>query len=67
MTFQQFAGDPAYRRHYWARYHVGWAHVDRARPNAGRRALVSLGARGVVVAIITQNVDLLHEGAGAAT
>ena len=65
MTFQQFVGDPAYRRHYWARNHVGWSHVHRARPNAGHRALVALEARGVVVGVITQNVDLLHEDAGA--
>ncbi|HEY8717745.1 NAD-dependent protein deacetylase [Pengzhenrongella sp.] len=64
MTYQQFVGDPAFRRHYWARNHVGWAHVHRARPNAGHRALTALEARGVVVGVITQNVDLLHEEAG---
>lgn len=65
MTFQQFVGDPRFRRHYWARNHVGWSHVQRARPNAGHRALATLEARGVVVGIITQNVDLLHEDAGS--
>lgn len=65
MTYQQFVGDPAFRRHYWARNHVGWAHVHRTRPNAGHRALVAMEASGVVVGVITQNVDLLHEDAGA--
>jgi NAD-dependent SIR2 family protein deacetylase len=65
MTYQQFVGDPAFRRHYWARNHVGWAHVHRTRPNAGHRALAALEARGVVVGVITQNVDLLHEDAGS--
>jgi NAD-dependent SIR2 family protein deacetylase len=65
MTFQQFIGDPAFRRHYWARNHVGWAHVHRAQPNAGHRALVAMEARGVVLGVITQNVDLLHEDAGS--
>ncbi|QTE29310.1 NAD-dependent protein deacetylase [Pengzhenrongella sicca] len=65
MTYQQFVGDAAFRRHYWARNHVGWSHVRRAEPNAGHRALVALEARGVVVGVITQNVDLLHEDAGS--
>ena len=65
MTFQQFVGDPAFRRHYWARNHVGWRHVDRRVPNAGHRALARLEERGVVSGLITQNVDLLHEAAGS--
>jgi NAD-dependent SIR2 family protein deacetylase len=65
MTYQQFVGDPAFRRHYWARNHVGWAHVRKAQPNAGHRALAVLEQRGVVDGVITQNVDLLHEDAGS--
>ena len=65
MTFQQFVGDEAFRRHYWARNHVGWRHVHRTVPNAGHRALAELEARGIVVGVITQNVDLLHEQAGS--
>jgi NAD-dependent SIR2 family protein deacetylase len=65
MTFQQFTTDEAFRRHYWARNHVGWRHVRRTEPNEGHRALARLEADGVVVGIITQNVDLLHEAAGS--
>lgn len=65
MTFQQFVGDEAFRRHYWARNHVGWRHMHRTEPNAGHRALAELEARGVVNGVITQNVDLLHEEAGS--
>lgn len=65
MTYQQFVGDEAFRRHYWARNHVGWRHVHRTHPNAGHRALAELEARGVVGGLITQNVDLLHEQAGS--
>ncbi|GAA4843151.1 hypothetical protein GCM10023221_21610 [Luteimicrobium xylanilyticum] len=65
MTYQQFVGDEAFRRHYWARNHVGWQHVHRTTPNAGHRALVRLEDAGVVTGIITQNVDLLHEDAGS--
>jgi NAD-dependent SIR2 family protein deacetylase len=65
MTFQQFVGDEAFRRHYWARNHVGWRHVHRTLPNAGHRALAALEHRGIVGGLITQNVDLLHEAAGS--
>jgi NAD-dependent SIR2 family protein deacetylase len=65
MTYQQFVGDPAYRRTYWARNHVGWRHVHRTRPNAGHIALTQLERRGVVVGVITQNVDRLHHLAGS--
>jgi NAD-dependent SIR2 family protein deacetylase len=65
MTFQQFTGDPEFRRHYWARNHVGWRHMDAARPNTGHRALAGLERAGVASAVITQNVDLLHTKAGS--
>lgn len=65
MTFQQFIGDPEFRRHYWARNHLGWRHMDAARPNAGHRALAGLEHAGAVHAVITQNVDLLHTKAGS--
>ncbi|QAY64917.1 NAD-dependent deacetylase [Xylanimonas allomyrinae] len=65
MTFQQFVADEAFRRHYWARNHVGWQHVRRTRPNGGHLALAALEDRGIVRGVITQNVDLLHEQAGS--
>ncbi|MFI8526980.1 Sir2 family NAD-dependent protein deacetylase [Promicromonospora sukumoe] len=67
MTYQQFVGDEEFRRHYWARNHVGWQHVDRTAPNAGHRALVRLEEEDILAGIITQNVDLLHEDAGSRT
>ena len=65
MTYQQFVGDPAFRRTYWARNHVGWRHVHRTRPNPGHEALARLEERGVVVGVVTQNVDRLHQAAGS--
>lgn len=65
MTHQQFVSNPAFRRHYWARNHVGWRHVEDVSPNAGHRALVRLEAAGVVHGVITQNVDRLHTRAGS--
>jgi NAD-dependent SIR2 family protein deacetylase len=65
MTFQQFIGDPAFRRHYWARNHIGWRYMDSSRPNQGHRAVAALEQTGRAVGVITQNVDLLHTKAGA--
>ena len=64
MTYQQFVGDPAFRRHYWARNHVGWQHVRRAHPNDGHVALTDLESAGFLTGVITQNVDTLHAVAG---
>ncbi|WP_420112060.1 NAD-dependent protein deacetylase [Pseudactinotalea sp.] len=65
MTYQQFVGDEAFRRHYWARNHIGWRHLRATHPNAGHRALAGLERRGLLTGVITQNVDLLHEQAGS--
>jgi NAD-dependent SIR2 family protein deacetylase len=65
MTIRQFTSDPVFRQRYWARNHVGWRHMDDTLPNAGHRAVAALEHDGVVSAVITQNVDLLHTKAGS--
>jgi NAD-dependent SIR2 family protein deacetylase len=65
MTYQEFTGSAAARRRYWARSHYGWRHVAAARPNAGHHAVAELQRRGLLSGIITQNVDGLHQAAGA--
>jgi NAD-dependent SIR2 family protein deacetylase len=65
MTYQTFAGSAAARRRYWARSHVGWRHIARAAPNDGHLAVAELSRRGLLTGIITQNVDGLHQAAGA--
>jgi NAD-dependent SIR2 family protein deacetylase len=64
MTYQVFVGDPAARRRYWARSHLGWQTIAQARPNAGHRAVTALEAAGLLDGVITQNVDGLHTAAG---
>jgi len=63
MTYQAFTGGADARRRYWARSHLGWRHIARARPNDGHRAVAELGRRGLLTGIITQNVDGLHQAA----
>ena len=65
MTYQTFTGDPAARRRYWARSHLGWQLVGRAVPNRGHRAVAALHAAGLLTGVVTQNVDGLHQAAGA--
>ncbi|MGW0037168.1 Sir2 family NAD-dependent protein deacetylase [Gordonia sp. NPDC003376] len=64
MTAQMFLSSPEFRRHYWARNHLGWRHMDAARPNAGHHALTALQRRARLRGVITQNVDMLHTKAG---
>ena len=66
MRYQEFTDDPDARRRYWARSHVGWRHVARARPNAAHLAVAALQERGAVSHVVTQNVDGLHTRAGSA-
>jgi NAD-dependent SIR2 family protein deacetylase len=65
MTYQAFTRDDAARRRYWARSHVGWRLMGRARPNDGHTAVAALERAGLLVGTITQNVDGLHQAAGA--
>lgn len=65
MTFQTFTGDPVARRRYWARSHLGWSLISDARPNVGHRAVAALQDRGLLTGVVTQNVDGLHQAAGA--
>jgi len=63
FTLQSYVADPAVRRLAWRnrRDHPAWA----AEPNAGHRALVGLEREGRLRAIITQNIDGLHQRAGS--
>jgi NAD-dependent SIR2 family protein deacetylase len=65
MTYQAFTGGAAARQRYWARSHQGWRLMSRAAPNDGHRAVAELDRRGLLSGIITQNVDGLHQAAGA--
>jgi len=65
MTYGEFVASPASRQRYWARSFVGWRRFARAVPNDGHRAVADLQGLHLVRAIITQNVDGLHQRAGA--
>ncbi|HET9076263.1 MAG TPA: Sir2 family NAD-dependent protein deacetylase [Acidimicrobiales bacterium] len=61
-TLSYYLSDPEVRRLSWQQrlQSPAWA----ARPNAGHRALVELERQGRLVAVVTQNIDELHQRAG---
>ena len=61
-TLQHYLADPAVRRAAWRSRldHSAWS----AQPNRGHRALVKLERRGKLHALVTQNIDELHQIAG---
>jgi NAD-dependent SIR2 family protein deacetylase len=65
VQFGEFIRSAAARKRYWARSYAGWARFAAAQPNPAHRALFELQRRGVVGALITQNVDGLHQQAGS--
>lgn len=65
MTYQELLGSPQAQRRYWARSFAGWPVIRQARPNAGHAAVARLQGLSAVGAVVTQNVDRLHQAAGA--
>jgi NAD-dependent deacetylase len=57
-----YVADPEIRRKSWQSrlHHPAWT----ARPNAGHAAIAALERRGKLHALITQNIDGLHQKAG---
>jgi len=65
ITHQEFIGSEEARRASWGRTFSGAARWTGSKPNAGHRAVAQLMEQGVVSMVITQNVDNLHQDAGA--
>ena len=61
-TIQNYLADPEVRKAAWRSRldHTAWT----ARPNRGHQALVDLERRGLLHALVTQNIDELHQIAG---
>ena len=58
----------AFRRdpdRFWTFYGQRFATLRDKRPNAAHRALAELERRGLLRAVITQNIDRLHSAAGS--
>ena len=64
IMFQDFIGSESVRTESWRRRFDGDRTIADAQPNRGHRAIAGLHARGQLAAVITQNVDNLHQQSG---
>ena len=62
-TLRHYLGDAAVRRFAWQNRLANSVHTRE--PNPGHRALVDLELQGRLHALVTQNVDGLHQRAGS--
>jgi NAD-dependent deacetylase len=63
FTFDRYVERPEVRRRSWAMRRDFWATA--AEPNPAHRAVARLEAAGRLAAVVTQNVDGLHQDAGS--
>jgi NAD-dependent deacetylase len=64
IEFQDFVASQEARRETWRRKFASHELMSTATPNAGHRALARLVETGKMSAIITQNIDGLHQASG---
>jgi NAD-dependent deacetylase len=64
IQFQDFLADDEVRQESWRRRFTGPRAMEGAKPNVGHRAIAQLTAAGKALAVITQNVDNLHQDSG---
>jgi NAD-dependent deacetylase len=66
IYFQEFVASEERRRESWTRAFSGVAGWTGAAPNRGHHAIARLIASGKASAVVTQNVDNLHQDSGIA-
>ena len=64
IYFQDFVNSEEMRRESWRRRFANTDGWNNAQPNRGHLAVADLVKRGKVAAVITQNVDNLHQISG---
>ena len=64
VDFQEFVSSEAGRVEYWRQKVAAWPAMRDAEPNAGHHAFVELHGQGRLEALITQNIDRLHQRSG---
>jgi NAD-dependent deacetylase len=65
FTYQNFVANRAHRERYWKMSLDIHPVLAAAEPNAAHRAVAALERRGHLRAVITQNIDGLHQRAGS--
>ena len=64
IPFQDFVADDAVRQESWRRRFTGERTLENAKPNKGHLSIARLVEEGRCTAVITQNVDNLHQDSG---
>jgi len=64
IEFQDFVASDEVRQESWRRRFSGERTLENARPNKGHKAVAKLINTGKASAVITQNVDNLHQDSG---
>lgn len=64
VLFDEFVRNREDRIEYWRQKVEAWPRIRDAEPNAGHGAFVQLARRGKLLAMITQNIDGLHQRSG---
>jgi len=67
VTIQEFMADEDKRKLYWQRKLALFEENKGAQPNLGHKAIVELERQGKLRALITQNIDGLHQMAGTSS
>lgn len=64
VYFDEFMSSKESRIEYWQRWAELYQGIDSAQPNPGHLAVAQLHEMGLVRAVVTQNVDGLHQESG---
>ena len=66
VYFDEFMSSKDAREEYWRRWKELYRGIQQARPNVGHTSIARLDQLGFLHAVITQNVDGLHQLSGLA-
>jgi NAD-dependent deacetylase len=66
ISFDEFVASQEARNESWRRRFAMAGQLGAARPGRGHRALASLYRAGKIPAVVTQNIDNLHQDSGIA-
>ncbi|CAB1082148.1 NAD-dependent protein deacetylase of SIR2 family [Olavius algarvensis Delta 1 endosymbiont] len=64
VYFDEFMSSKTARQEYWERWVALYQGITEAQPNAAHLALAKLHEMGLLQAVVTQNVDGLHQASG---
>ncbi|MGO9571595.1 MAG: SIR2 family NAD-dependent protein deacylase [Desulfomonilaceae bacterium] len=67
LTYQKFRAEEKYRKIYWAYDRARYPAMRDAVPNSAHKAVVDIEKSGRLSALVTQNIDGLHQKAGSSS